>query len=91
MSGLPAGFWPAIARASAHPLQIRILIVAAAAEVVSPKALASDLEADLTTVAYHVRQLEKLGLLRELEDRQEQRRGATAHFYELAIAGGGQE
>jgi DNA-binding transcriptional ArsR family regulator len=69
---------PRLVRALAHPLRIKIL-EALNDHVASPNALAGRLDAGLTGVAYHTRELDRLGAL-ELVDTA-QRRGAIEHFY----------
>jgi DNA-binding transcriptional ArsR family regulator len=59
---------PRYAKALAHPLRVRILAM-----------LAEHLGATLGTVAYHVRTLERLGLIEMVATHQ--RRGATEHVY----------
>lgn len=72
---------PRYARALAHPLRVRILAILDE-RVASPAQIAPDLDANLGVVAYHVRTLERLGLLKEAGTRQV--RGATQHFYKAA-------
>jgi DNA-binding transcriptional ArsR family regulator len=67
-----------VAKAFAHPLRVRILIILNE-RVASPNLLAQDLDQSLNLVAYHVRVLEKYDCI-ELVDTK-QRRGATEHFY----------
>jgi predicted ArsR family transcriptional regulator len=67
-----------VAKAFAHPLRVRILIILNE-RVASPNLLAQELDQSLNLVAYHVRVLEKYGCI-ELVDTK-QRRGATEHFY----------
>src|ERR1700761_9632139 len=69
---------PRYAKALAHPLRVRILAMLDEREA-SPVALAERLEATLGTVAYHVRTLERLGLIEMVATHQ--RRGATEHVY----------
>jgi DNA-binding transcriptional ArsR family regulator len=69
---------PRYVKALAHPLRIRILALLEERNA-SPVALAEHLQATLGTVAYHVRTLEKLGLIQLVETHQ--RRGATEHVY----------
>lgn len=65
-------------RAISHPIRIRLLAMLDE-EPASPVILASKLEQPLGTVAYHVRTLYDLGLLKLVSTRQ--RRGATEHYY----------
>jgi DNA-binding transcriptional ArsR family regulator len=67
-----------LVRSVAHPLRIRIL-EALTDHVASPNSLAEKLEMDLSGVAYHTRELDRLGAL-ELVDTG-QVRGAIEHFY----------
>lgn len=67
-----------LVRALAHPLRIKIL-EALNDHVASPNAIAEKLDAGLTGVAYHTRELDRLGAL-ELVDTA-RRRGAIEHFY----------
>ena len=65
-------------RAISHPIRIRLLAMLDE-EAASPVILASKLEQPLGTIAYHVRTLYDLGLLKLVSTRQ--RRGATEHYY----------
>jgi DNA-binding transcriptional ArsR family regulator len=65
-------------RAISHPIRIRLLAMLDE-EPASPVILAAKLEQPLGTVAYHVRTLYDLGLLKLVSTRQ--RRGATEHYY----------
>jgi Helix-turn-helix domain len=67
-----------LVRSVAHPLRIKIL-EALTDHVASPNAIADKLETDLSGVAYHTRELGRLGAL-ELVDTG-QVRGAIEHFY----------
>lgn len=67
-----------LVRSVAHPLRVKIL-EALTDHVASPNALAERLETDLSGVAYHTRELDRLGAL-ELVDTG-QVRGAVEHFY----------
>jgi DNA-binding transcriptional ArsR family regulator len=69
---------PRYVKALAHPLRIRILALLAERDA-SPVQLAERLDATLGTVAYHVRTLERLGLIEMVATHQ--RRGATEHVY----------
>lgn len=51
-------------------------------ETVSPSELAGELDLPIGTISYHVRRLERLGLLELVECRQ--RRGTIQHHYALA-------
>lgn len=65
-------------RAISHPIRIRLLSMLDE-EPASPVILASKLGQPLGTIAYHVRTLYDLGLLKLVSTRQ--RRGATEHYY----------
>jgi DNA-binding transcriptional ArsR family regulator len=68
-------------RAISHPIRIRLLAMLDE-EPASPVVLASKLNQPLGTIAYHVRTLYDLGLLKLVSTRQ--RRGATEHYYKTA-------
>jgi DNA-binding transcriptional ArsR family regulator len=70
---------PRYLKALAHPLRVRILAMLDE-DSASPKELAGRFGASLGVVAYHVRTLHELGLIRLVETRQ--RRGAIEHLYE---------
>ena len=65
-------------RAISHPIRIRLMAMLDE-EPASPVILASKLNQPLGTIAYHVRTLYDLGLLKLVSTRQ--RRGATEHYY----------
>jgi DNA-binding transcriptional ArsR family regulator len=67
-----------LVRSVAHPLRIKIL-EALTDHVASPNTIADRIEADLSSVAYHTRELDRLGAL-ELVDTGRVR-GAIEHFY----------
>jgi DNA-binding transcriptional ArsR family regulator len=69
---------PRWARAISHPLRARLLAILEE-DAASPATLAAKLNEKLGSVAYHVRELYKLGLLDLVSTRQ--RRGATEHYY----------
>lgn len=65
-------------KAFTHPL--RVAILARLDEVVlSPKELAAELDAPLSVVSYHVKELDRLEFIELV--RTEQRRGAVQHWY----------
>jgi DNA-binding transcriptional ArsR family regulator len=66
-------------RAISHPIRIRLLAMLEE-EPASPVVLANKLDQPLGTIAYHVRTLYDLGLLKLVSTRQ--RRGATEHYYQ---------
>jgi DNA-binding transcriptional ArsR family regulator len=68
-------------RAISHPIRIRLLAMLDE-EPASPVILASKLNQPLGTIAYHVRTLYDLGLLKLVSTRQ--RRGATEHYYKTS-------
>lgn len=78
MSTCPEAIDPRLVRSVSHPLRIKIL-EALTDHVASPHELAEKFDAALGGVAYHTRELGRLGAL-ELVDTA-QRRGATEHFY----------
>ena len=69
---------PRYVKALAHPLRVRILSMLEERDA-SPVQLSEHLDATLGTVAYHVRTLERLGLIEMVATHQ--RRGATEHVY----------
>jgi DNA-binding transcriptional ArsR family regulator len=69
---------PRYLKAVAHPVRVRILAMLDEGPA-SPKQLADRLGASLGVVAYHVRTLHDLDLLKLVGTRQ--RRGATEHMY----------
>lgn len=69
---------PRLVKALAHPLRVNILRVLQS-RVASPSEIAVELSAPLGNVSYHVRVLERAGLLKL--ERTRQRRGATEHYY----------
>lgn len=77
--------WEKLARATVHPLAVRLLELYAALDNdgrLSPKEAADALEAPLGNVAYHVRVLADAGLLAPAGEGRA--RGAVVHFYRLA-------
>lgn len=73
---------PRIAKAYAHPLRIHILGLLDD-RVASPSEIAGELNAPLTHVSYHVRQLAGLGLIKLVKTTP--RRGAVEHHYTAKI------
>jgi DNA-binding transcriptional ArsR family regulator len=69
---------PRIVKGLAHPLRIHILRVLQE-RIASPSEIAADSAASLGTVSYHVRYLERVGLI-ELTSTKA-RRGAVEHYY----------
>jgi DNA-binding transcriptional ArsR family regulator len=74
---------PAVAKALAHPLRTRIL-AALENRTASPTDLASELDAPLGVVSYHVRRLHALRFLKLVK--RVPRRGAVEHYY-TTVAG----
>jgi DNA-binding transcriptional ArsR family regulator len=69
---------PALVRALAHPLRVRMLSILQEREA-SPKELAAEFEIPLANVAYHIQVLRKLKLIRLVK--KTPRRGAVEHHY----------
>lgn len=69
---------PRYVKAMSHPLRVRIIALLDEREA-SPVELAEILDANLGVMAYHVRTLEKLGLVELVGEAR--RRGAVQHFY----------
>jgi DNA-binding transcriptional ArsR family regulator len=70
---------PRYLKALAHPLRVRLLAMLDE-HPASPTELADRVDASLGVVAYHVRTLNQLGMIKLVETRQ--RRGAGEHIYE---------
>ncbi len=70
---------PRYVKALAHPIRIRIVAMLRERRA-SPLELSQRLDLPLGTVAYHVRTLNNLGLIKLVDTAQ--RRGATQHYYE---------
>jgi DNA-binding transcriptional ArsR family regulator len=70
---------PRLVKALAHPLRVQILS-ALEDRVASPSDLATELDAPLGNVSYHVRTLADLGLVKLVKRRT--RRGAVEHYYQ---------
>src|SRR3954464_6605804 len=69
---------PRFVKAMSHPLRVRILAMLRERKS-SPRELAELLGATLGTTAYHVRTLERLGLIELVDERPV--RGAIEHYY----------
>ncbi|MGO9899247.1 MAG: ArsR/SmtB family transcription factor, partial [Solirubrobacteraceae bacterium] len=67
-----------LAKALAHPLRTRIL-AALEGRTASPNELATELDASLGVISYHVRRLHALGFVKLVK--RVPRRGAVAHYY----------
>lgn len=70
---------PRLVKALAHPLRVQLLRVLQD-RVASPSELAQELDARLPNVSYHVRVLERLGVIELV--RTKPRRGAVEHYYQ---------
>ena len=70
---------PRLVKALAHPLRVQILSTLED-RIASPSDLASELNAPLGNVSYHVRTLADLGLVKLVKRRT--RRGAVEHYYQ---------
>src|SRR4051812_44703323 len=70
---------PRLVKALAHPLRVQILSTLED-RVASPSDLATELNAPLGNVSYHVRTLADLGLVKLVKRRT--RRGAVEHYYQ---------
>src|SRR5215218_1133634 len=68
----------ALAKALSHSVRAQALTLLTS-RTASPKEIADELDQKLTTVSYHVRVLERLGLIELVEE--ESIRGSVAHFY----------
>ena len=69
---------PALAKALAHPLRTRVL-AALEGRTASPSELATELEAPLGVLSYHIRRLTALGFVKLVKS--VPRRGAIEHYY----------
>lgn len=67
-----------LVQALSHPYRVHALHVLNK-RTASPKEIAHEIEADISLVAYHVKELAKLNFVEIV--REEARRGATEHFY----------
>lgn len=70
---------PRLVKALAHPLRVQILSTLED-RIASPSDLATELDAPLGNVSYHVRTLADLGLVKLVKRRT--RRGAVEHYYQ---------
>jgi DNA-binding transcriptional ArsR family regulator len=73
--------WRAVADATLHPMQVRIIEEAASRDRLSPVQF-REAGTSVSLVAYHFRALLKAGLLERAGTAP--RRGATEHFYRLS-------
>jgi DNA-binding transcriptional ArsR family regulator len=69
---------PALAKALAHPLRTRVLS-ALEGRTASPSELATELDAPLGVLSYHIRRLTALGFVKLVKS--VPRRGAIEHYY----------
>lgn len=81
MGRRPISIEQSLAKALSNSLRARALHLIAEG-VASPKSIAKRLDADLRTVAYHVRVLKRLGCIELVETKR--RRGAVEHIYRVA-------
>lgn len=75
--------WERLARAQSTDLRISILEIVSLdnGRTLSPAEMTTELQTNLSNINYHVRELEKHGLLKLAAERPV--RGATEHFYRL--------
>ena len=73
---------PRYVKAMSHPLRVRILAMLTERKA-SPVELSQRLDVNLGVVAYHVRTLERLGLIRLVGERRV--RGAIEHYYAARV------
>jgi len=69
---------PRLVKALAHPLRVQLLRLLQD-RVASPSELAAELGARISNVSYHIRALERLGVLELVETKP--RRGAVEHYF----------
>ena len=74
-----------MAKALSHPARIGILRTLREVGQTSPSAVAAQAKESLPTLAYHMRELRTVGLIRQSGTRPA--RGAVEHFYELTSEG----
>jgi len=68
-----------------HPMRLKIVLLIAEQGPTAPKDMWKPLNSTLGTVAYHVRELEKMGLI--VLHREDRVRGAVKHTYKLTARG----
>ncbi|MFI5025326.1 MAG: hypothetical protein ACHQCI_01040 [Solirubrobacterales bacterium] len=83
MGPRPVSIDQQLAKALSNSLRARALALISEG-VASPKAIAGKLDADVRTVAYHVRVLRRLGCIELVETKS--RRGAVEHIYRVAAS-----
>lgn len=81
MAQRPISIDERLAKALSNSLRAKALKLIAEGYA-SPKTIAEQLDADLPTVAYHVRVLRRLGCIELVETKK--RRGAVEHIYRVA-------
>jgi DNA-binding transcriptional ArsR family regulator len=69
---------PTLAQVVAHPLRIEALSILTERPA-SPKELAAELGSPVGNISYHVRELQRIGMIELVEEKK--RRGAIEHFY----------
>jgi DNA-binding transcriptional ArsR family regulator len=79
MSRVPTIGDPRYVKAVSHPLRVRILAMLSE-EASSPRQISTRLDASLGVVSYHVRTLDRLGMIELVGERRV--RGAVEHYYE---------
>lgn len=67
-----------LVKALNHPIRVKALTILTE-RIASPKEISEQIDAPLSNVSYHVRVLDKLGLIEIMEE--ESVRGSVAHFY----------
>jgi DNA-binding transcriptional ArsR family regulator len=67
-----------LVKALNHPIRVKALTILSE-RIASPKEISEQIDAPLSNVSYHVRVLDKLGLVEIMEE--ESVRGSVAHFY----------
>jgi DNA-binding transcriptional ArsR family regulator len=70
-----------LVKALSHPVRVKALTILTE-RIASPKEIAQQIDVSLGNVSYHVRELERMGLIEIMEE--ENVRGAVAHFYKAA-------
>jgi DNA-binding transcriptional ArsR family regulator len=83
MGPRPISIEQSLAKALSNSLRAQALHLISEG-VDSPKAIAEQLDADIRTVAYHVRVLRRLGCVELVETKR--RRGAVEHIYRVSAA-----
>lgn len=75
--------WERLARAGTKELRVSILEILSldGGRALSPTDMTAELQAHLSNINYHVRELEKIGLVKITRERSV--RGATEHFYRM--------